>query len=80
MNGWPVPDEFYRIDIDENKDRLLVATGVKHLHLNGRGSEIVVYLVELDEKVVVLLIDDHKFLEDEPRGYMIKRLFGLPDW
>jgi hypothetical protein len=79
-NGWPVPDEYYRFDVDKNRDSLLRATGVKHLHLDGRGSDIIVYLVELPDKVIALLIANHQYLEDNPRGSLLRRLFGLPDW
>ena len=79
-NGVSVPDEFYRQEVDENTDRLLRAIGVKHLHLNGRTSDIIVYLVEFADQVVALLIANHAFLEDEPRGNLLKTLFGLPDW
>jgi hypothetical protein len=76
-NGWTVPDEFYRLDVDQNRDRLLDETGIKHLHLNGRGSDAVVYLIELDDKVIFLRIANHAYLEDEPRGIRLLRALGL---
>lgn len=77
INGWVVPEEFYRIDIDLNRDRLLAETGIKHLHLNGRGSETIVYLLELPDQVIFLRIADHRYLEDEPRGIRLLRALGL---
>jgi hypothetical protein len=55
---------------------LLEETGVKHLHLGGRGSETVVYLVELADRVIMLRISGHAYLEDEPRGSLLMRIFG----
>jgi hypothetical protein len=77
VNGWRVPDEFYRSDIDENRDRLLEEMGIKHLHLNGRGSDIIVYLIELEDQVIFLRIANHSYLEDEPRGLRLLRALGL---
>jgi hypothetical protein len=75
-NGHEVADEFYRLDLGKNRDRLLHELGVKHLHLGGRGSSNLVYLVELDDRVIVLLIGDHAYLEDEPRGSLLRKIFG----
>ena len=81
-NGWEVPERFYRLDIDRNADRLLDETGMKHLHLGGRGSNILVYLMEFDDRVLILRIDDHAHFEDEPRGSSLLAKLGLrlPDW
>jgi hypothetical protein len=78
VNGWDVPDDFYRVDVDQNIDRLLQATGVKHLHLDGRTSDILVYLVELADQVIVLLIANHAYLQDRPRGKTLREIFGFP--
>lgn len=79
-NGWEIPDDFYRVDLGKNKDRLLEETGIKHLHLNGRGSDIIVYLVELEDRVILLRISGHAYLEDEPRGSRIREALGLRNW
>lgn len=76
-NGDSVPDAYYRIGIGKTKDRLLAETGVKHLHLGGRGSEVVVYLIELVDRVVFLRISDHRYLEDQPRGSLLSREIGF---
>lgn len=75
-NGWQVPDVYYRLDVDKNKDLLLETTGVKHLHLGGRGSNVLVYLVETEDSIFILRIADHAYLEDRPRG---KTLFDRAD-
>ena len=77
-NGCSIPDEYYRRDVDRNRDRLLEETGVKHLHLDGPGSDKVVYLVELVDRVILLRIDNHVHLEDEPRGNLLRKILGLP--
>lgn len=79
-NGWPLPNDFYRLDVDENRDRLLHAIGVKHLHLDGRASDILVYLLEFTDSVIALLIANHAYLEDEPRGNLLRDLFRIPHW
>lgn len=73
-NGWGVPERFYRLGVDQNRDLLLDETGIKHLHLDGRGSNILVYLVELDERVIILRIAGHAYLEDHPRGSFLRRI------
>lgn len=77
-NGWEVPDVFYRLDVDKNKDLLLELTGVKHLHLGGRGSDTLVYLIETEKVVFILRIAGHPYLEDYPRGGLLFRRLGLP--
>jgi hypothetical protein len=76
-NGWEVPDEFYRLDVDKNRDLLLHETGIKHLHLGGRGSDTLVYLIELKDRVIILRIAGHAYLEDRPRGSFLRRILGL---
>lgn len=74
-NGWPIPDRYYPRDVDRHGDRLLNELGVKHLHLDGRGSDIIVYLAEFDTWVELLEINTHVHLESEPRGKELKGRF-----
>lgn len=76
-NGHQIPDDYYRLDLGRNRDRLLHEKGVKHLHLGGRASNFLVYLIELEDRVIFLRIDDHALMEDEPRGDRLMRLLGL---
>lgn len=78
VNGWAVPDEYYRLDVDKNKDLLLDLTGVNHLHLGGRGSDVLVYLIETEDTVFILRIAGHAYLEDNPRGGRLFDALGLP--
>jgi hypothetical protein len=63
--------------VDRHGDRLLDELGVKHLHLGGRGSDIIVYLEEFDAWVELLEINTHVHLESEPRGKDLKGLFRV---
>lgn len=67
-NGQEIPESYYRLGVDDGKDRLLAERGVKHLHLGGRASNTLVYLIELDDRVILLRIAGHSYLEDRPRG------------
>lgn len=75
-NGHTVSDEYYRLQVGRDKDLLLEEAGVKHLHLGGRASDVIVYLIEKEERVIVLRISDHRYLEDEPRGYLLSQAVG----
>lgn len=77
-NGWEIPDDFYRLKVDQDKDALLESTGVKHLHLDGRASNILVYLVETEDIVFILRIAGHAYLEDQPRGSALFERSRLP--
>lgn len=76
-NGWEIPDRYLPLGIGIRRDRLLDELGVKHLHLKSRGSDILLYLVEYPDRVELLEINTHVHLEDEPRGHLLGRLFGL---
>lgn len=77
-NGWVIPDRFYRLGVDKDKDLLLEMTGVKHLHLGGRGSDILVYFVETEDTVFILRIAGHAYLEDDPRGSTLFEEMNIP--
>lgn len=74
-NGWPVPGEYYRSQIDDQGDRLLGELGVKHLHLGGQGSDVILYVAEFPDWVELLEINGHVHLESEPRGRDLKGRF-----
>lgn len=76
-NGWEVPEDYYRLGVDKDKDLLLEVTGVKHLHLGGRASDILVYLIETEEQVIILRVAGHAYLQDNPRGSDLFRKMGL---
>lgn len=76
-NGWEIPDHFYPRDVDKYGDRLLNELGVKHLHLGGQGSDVIVYMAEFDSWVELLEINTHVHLETEPRGKELKSAVRL---
>ena len=66
--GNPVPTEYYKSNLDAHGDRMLSEIGVKHLHIGGQGSDIIVYMAEFEDWVELLEINTHVHLESEPRG------------
>lgn len=75
--GIPVPAEYYKSNLDEHGDRMLLEIGVKHLHLGGQGSDVIVYLAEFETWVELLEINTHVHLESEPRGKELKGIFRV---
>jgi hypothetical protein len=57
---------YYRADIDKFSDQLLARHGVMHLHLDGKDSNCILYLLQYEMHVVFLTIDTHVHLEDIP--------------
>lgn len=74
-NGFSVPEDYYSAQIDKHGDRLLSELGIKHLHLSGPGSDVIVYMAEFDTWVELLEINTHVHLESEPRGKGLKGRF-----
>lgn len=62
--GRPVPIDFYsrRVDEPQYVDALLQTYGIMHLHLGGRNSNVLVYLVQFNDSVLLLQINDHKWV------------------
>lgn len=60
-----VPERCYRHGIDRNhpRDELLEDRGIKHLHLGGANSDIILYLVEYEEFVLFLEIGTTRILK-----------------
>lgn len=71
-----VPERCYRHGIDRNYpiDELLEDRGIKHLHLGGADSDIILYLVEYEDFVLFLEIGTHRDLETEPPGSVLASL------
>ena len=76
-NGWAIPERYYPGGIDARGDRLLSEIGVKHLHLDGQGSDIIVYLAEFEDWVELIEINTHVHLESEPRGESLTGRFRV---
>lgn len=48
---------------------------MKHLHLGGQGSDVIVYMAEFETWVELLSIDTHVHLESDPRGKDLRGRF-----
>jgi hypothetical protein len=59
---------YHRGSMDKHGDNLLVKHGVMHLHLGGKDSDCLLYLLQFPSHVVFLTIDTHIHLEDVPPG------------
>lgn len=72
--GDGVPEAYYRKDIDTDRDRFLDRYGVIHLHLEHKGSDLLVYLVQYDDRVVLVALGGHDDLSINPPGRVLKAL------
>jgi len=70
--GYIVPDHYYRRST--RQDDLLGQEGIKHLHLDGGGGDILLFAVEYDDAVVFLEINSHRHFAGEPPGAVLRSL------
>lgn len=73
-DGSILPERFYRNGIDRDADQLLDDHGIKHLHLDHATSDIVLFLVEYDDSVLLLEINDHSAFAEKPVGSILRAL------
>jgi len=57
--GLELPPKFYRNGIGTTTDDLLQHTGVKHVHLGATKSDVLLFVEEFDDFVVLLEIAGH---------------------
>ena len=72
--GGGVPEEHYRAGIDRDRDGLLEEKGIMHLHLGGRDSDVLVFLIQYAEQVVLLESNSHVHFRTQPAGKNIVAL------
>ena len=72
--GSIVPERYYRNGIERDHDELLTEHGIKHLHLGSATSDVLLFLVEYDSKVLLLEINTHKHFESKPVGSVLRSL------
>lgn len=72
--GDGVPEVHYRRRIDQDRDGMLEEKGVMHLHLGGKGSDTLVFLVQYVDRVVLLETNSHMHLRTRPAGKNILAL------
>jgi hypothetical protein len=70
--GHTLPERYYRAGIDRDHDDLLETEGVVHLHLGGRNSDVLLFLVQYPDRVVLLEINTHKHFATEPKGSLLR--------
>jgi hypothetical protein len=72
--GAPIHRRFYRAGLENDGDPLLVQEGIKHLHLDHMGSDVLLFAVEYPERVVFLEVNSHKHFKTEPKGSVLLSL------
>jgi hypothetical protein len=72
--GDGVPEAHYRAGIDRDQDGLLNENGIMHLHLGGKNSPTLVFLVQYKDKVVLLETNSHMHFRTKPPGKNILAL------
>jgi hypothetical protein len=73
-NGIALQQRFYRSGIEVDRDELLEEDGVKHLHLDNQGSDVLLFAVEYAERVVFLEVNSHRHFKTEPKGSVLLTL------
>lgn len=72
--GAGAPETCYRAGIDRTPDGLLEQHGIMHLHLGGKESDILVFLIQYADRVVLLETNSHIHFRTQPAG---KNLLAL---
>jgi len=72
--GDGVPEEHYRAGIDRDRDGLLEETGIMHLHLGGKDSDVLVFLIQYADRIVLLETNSHVHFRSQPVGRNIVAL------
>jgi hypothetical protein len=72
--GRPLDRRFYRSGLEIDEDPLLEAEGIKHLHLGNMGSDVLLFAVEYQDRVVLLEVNTHKHFRTEPKGSVLLSL------
>jgi hypothetical protein len=67
-NGRGVLEHNYRAGIDRVRDALLENQGIMHLHLGGRNSELLIFLIEYNHQVLLLESNTHTHFRTRPPG------------
>lgn len=72
--GDGVDEAHYRFGIDRDEDALLTDTGIMHLHLGGKASDVLVFLIQYFDRVVLLETNTHVHFHTQPAGKNISAL------
>jgi hypothetical protein len=69
--GRHLPDQLYRAYINSTTDFLLQLTGVKHLHLGGQNSNVLLFAVEFPMEVALLEVNGHQRFDRNRVGELL---------
>ena len=69
-----MPPACYRAGVDRDPDALLENQGIMHLHLGGRDSDVLVFLILYSDRVVLLASNTHVHFRTRPPGKNILAL------
>ncbi len=72
--GDGVSESHYRAGIDQDEDSLLADQGIMHLHLGGKDSDMLVFLIQYADRVVMLETNTHLHFRTQPAGKNILAL------
>jgi hypothetical protein len=69
-----LPARAYRRGIERDYDELLDLYGIKHLHLGDIDDDVLLFLVEYEDFVVLLQSDGHLKHFDKPVGATLRKM------
>lgn len=78
--GDGVSEFYYRAGIDRDGDALLADQGIMHLHLGGKNSDVLVFLIQYADRVVLLETNTHVHFRTQPAGKNIVALSQAWFW
>jgi hypothetical protein len=71
--GQPLPHWAYRRDIDTTPDEVLNRYGMMHLHLGSQGSNELLWVMQYEDRVILLAIGNHNNFAGMPKGELLYR-------
>ncbi|WP_156367681.1 hypothetical protein [Brevundimonas sp. Leaf363] len=74
--GKPIPNRYYRSSA--GRDRLLEEEGIMHLHLGHAGSNVIIYLLQFEDEVLLLAAGTHAELQQAYQVTWRKQVGSTP--
>lgn len=71
QNGAPLPCGCYRRGHDCTPDALLETTGIMHVHPGGSDSNVLLYLIQYPDWVLLLEVNGHRHFGRVPPGHLL---------
>src|SRR5580658_4893256 len=72
--GDGVPEVHYRVGIGRDRDALLEDHGIMHPHLGGKDSDVLVFLIQYSNRIVLQESNTHVHFRTQPAGRNILAL------